>query len=34
MGAALINPARSTIMQFREEYDYHIQNKRCWVGNN
>ena len=34
MGAALVNPARSTIMQFREEYDYHIQNKRCWVGNN
>ncbi len=34
MGAALVNPARSTIMQFRAEYDYHIQNKRCWVGRN
>ena len=34
MGAALVNPARSTILKFREEYDYHIQNKRCWVGMN
>jgi NADH-quinone oxidoreductase subunit F len=34
MGAALVNPARSTILKFREEYDYHIQNKRCWVGRN
>ena len=32
MGAALVNPARSTIQKFREEYEYHIQNKRCWVG--
>jgi NADH-quinone oxidoreductase subunit F len=34
MGAALVNPARSTILKFREEYDYHIQNKHCWVGHN
>jgi NADH-quinone oxidoreductase subunit F len=34
MGAALVNPARSTILNFREEYDYHIQNKHCWVGRN
>jgi NADH-quinone oxidoreductase subunit F len=34
MGAALVNPARSTILKFREEYEYHIQNKHCWVGNN
>jgi len=34
MGAALVNPARSTIQKFREEYEYHIQNKRCWVGHN
>jgi NADH-quinone oxidoreductase subunit F len=34
MGAALVNPARSTIQKFREEYEYHIQNKRCWVGQN
>jgi NADH-quinone oxidoreductase subunit F len=34
MGAALVNPARSTIHKFREEYEYHIQYKRCWVGHN
>jgi NADH-quinone oxidoreductase subunit F len=34
MGAALVNPARSTIQKFREEYEYHIQNKHCWVGKN
>jgi NADH-quinone oxidoreductase subunit F len=34
MGAALVNPARSTIQKFREEYEYHIQNKRCWVSHN
>ena len=34
MGAALVNPARSTIMKFRDEYEYHIQNKHCWVGRN
>jgi len=34
MGAALVNPARSTIQKFREEYEYHIQNKRCWVERN
>ncbi len=34
MGAALVNPARSTIQKFREEYEYHIQNKRCWVVTN
>jgi NADH-quinone oxidoreductase subunit F len=34
MGAALVNPARSTILKFRQEYDYHIQNKRCWVKAN
>jgi NADH-quinone oxidoreductase subunit F len=34
MGAALVNPPRSTIQKFREEYEYHIKNKRCWVGQN
>jgi len=29
MGAALVNPARSTIAKFRADYEYHIQNKRC-----
>ena len=32
MGAALVNPARSTILKFKEEYEYHIRNKGCWVG--
>jgi NADH-quinone oxidoreductase subunit F len=29
MGAALVNPARSTIMKFRAEYEYHIEHKHC-----
>jgi len=32
MGAALVNPARSTIQKFRPEYEYHIQYRKCWVG--
>jgi NADH-quinone oxidoreductase subunit F len=32
MGAALVNPARSTIQKFSEEYQYHITNKACWVS--
>lgn len=32
MGAALVNPARSAIQHFREEFDYHIENKRCLAG--
>ena len=32
MGAALVNPARSTIQKFPEEYQYHITNKTCWVN--
>jgi NADH-quinone oxidoreductase subunit F len=31
MGAALVNPARSTIRKFTEEYEYHIEHKRCLV---
>ena len=31
MGPALVNPARSAIAQFRSEFEYHIQNKRCMV---
>jgi NADH-quinone oxidoreductase subunit F len=29
MGAALVNPARSTLQHFRQEYKYHLQNRRC-----
>ena len=29
MGAALVNPARSTILKFRREYESHIQLKKC-----
>lgn len=29
MGSALVNPARSSIIKFREEYDYHIVHKSC-----
>jgi NADH-quinone oxidoreductase subunit F len=32
MGGALVNPARSTLERFREEYNYHIQHHACWVG--
>ncbi|MGW8251023.1 MAG: NADH-ubiquinone oxidoreductase-F iron-sulfur binding region domain-containing protein, partial [Anaerolineales bacterium] len=32
MGAALVNPARSTIQKFRQEYEYHIQHKTCLAG--
>jgi NADH-quinone oxidoreductase subunit F len=31
MGDALVNPARSTIKKFREEYEYHIEAKKCYV---
>jgi len=34
MGAALVNPARSTILKFREEYEYHISNKKCFAHHN
>jgi NADH-quinone oxidoreductase subunit F len=30
MGAALVNPPRSTVLKFREEYEFHIRNQRCW----
>lgn len=32
MGTALVNPARSTILRFREEYEQHISHKRCLVN--
>ena len=32
MGTALVNPARSTILRFREEYEEHISHKRCLVN--
>jgi NADH-quinone oxidoreductase subunit F len=34
MGPALVNPARSTIFKFREEYEYHIQYKKCYASKN
>jgi len=34
MGAALVNPARSTIQRFRQEYEYHILYKKCLAGHN
>ncbi len=34
MGAALVNPARSAIRHFREEFEYHVQNKQCMVTHN
>ena len=34
MGAALVNPARSTILKFREEYEYHIHEKKCAPNTN
>jgi len=32
MGSALGNPARSTITQFREEYEHHLRHKGCMVA--
>jgi NADH-quinone oxidoreductase subunit F len=32
MGAALVNPARSAVRHFRDEFEYHIANKRCPVN--
>ena len=29
MGAALANPARSTIERFRGEYEYHVAHRQC-----
>ena len=34
MGAALVNPARSTILKFREEFEYHISQKKCFAHPN
>jgi NADH-quinone oxidoreductase subunit F len=34
MGAALVNPARSTILKFRQEYEYHITHKNCFTSRN
>ncbi len=32
MGAALVNPARSAIRHFRDEFESHLANKRCPVN--
>jgi len=32
MGSALSNPPRSAIKLFREEFEYHLTQKRCLVG--
>ena len=32
LGAALVNPARSAIQHFREEFEYHIENRHCMAG--
>jgi len=32
MGAALVNPPRSAIRLFREEFEYHITHKHCLVN--
>jgi len=34
MGAALVNPARSTILKFRQEYEYHLDQKQCLASTN
>jgi NADH-quinone oxidoreductase subunit F len=34
MGPALVNPARSTILKFRQEYEYHISHKKCYANHN
>jgi NADH-quinone oxidoreductase subunit F len=34
MGAALVNPARATILKFRAEYEFHLEQKQCLAGPN
>ena len=34
MGAALVNPARSTIQKFRQEYEDHLLFKKCTANRN
>jgi NADH-quinone oxidoreductase subunit F len=29
-GDAAIAPSQSTLAKFREEYEYHVREKRCW----
>jgi len=31
MGAGLVNPVRSGIQHFRDEFEYHIRHKDCMV---
>jgi NADH-quinone oxidoreductase subunit F len=31
MGSALVNPVRSAIRYFREEFEFHIYNKKCFA---
>jgi NADH-quinone oxidoreductase subunit F len=32
MGAALVNPSRSAIAHFRDEFEHHIRHKHCMTG--
>ncbi len=32
LGAALVNPARSTLAHFRAEYEFHLEHRVCWRG--
>jgi NADH-quinone oxidoreductase subunit F len=34
LGSALVNPSRSSLLNFQEEFEYHIQYKKCMVNNN
>jgi NADH-quinone oxidoreductase subunit F len=34
MGGALVNPARSTMIKFHQEYEHHVQYKKCDVNQN
>jgi NADH-quinone oxidoreductase subunit F len=29
-GDAAVAPPQSTLKKFREEYEYHVREKRCW----
>ena len=31
-GDAAIAPPQSTLKKFRDEYEYHVREKRCWRG--
>jgi NADH-quinone oxidoreductase subunit F len=32
LGEAAVGPVQSSVQRFRDEYEFHIREKRCMVG--